>query len=164
LTREEEIVQGASKNEDADFNLYFIGAPLMQHYTWDEKVYSSTSMGYARSQLKTPYLSAYSPSGAVLGQTPKEVLMGAAAHELAHNELFEESTGLHHPRAPKKQPIGVKFVDFLPHKNFTLQTEEDDRKRLMWPEYQDPNPVTSRTPSLLLKDECDKLIGVWVEP
>lgn len=166
LSREEQIVQTASKDLTSDFNLYFIPAPLVQRARFEETILGGNeglpSAGHARSTLRTPYISAFNPASGAL-QTPAPLLLHAAAHEIAHSSPFQVTGnlpgGLAHPREEKKNPNTGKFEwsPNMPEKNFTLLDLQSDSLRLMWGRYQPVNPSTGRPPGLLLKDEVDKL-------
>lgn len=168
LTREEQLVRAASWNDDPEMlNLYFIAAPFQSNsFLFDTHV-QSHPLGYARSVIRSPYISAYQPPGTPSLQTSTESLVQAAAHELAHNDLFEQidNGGLHHPwhkaenAADKAKPEAENGL--LPHDPddwHTLLDQQADRLRLMW--FQTPkavNPATGRMPGMLLKHEADRL-------
>lgn len=162
-TREEQLVKVASYNSGAGvMNLYFIGA---QFRSSRSETSNSQPLGFARSLLRRPYISAFDSRKALADQSKTFQLSGAAAHELAHNDLINdnEAEGLHHPwttlgKGATHPEAENGFIPFSPEKTFTLYDQQTDRLRLMWPGVADaPNAATSRYPAKLLKHEVDRL-------
>jgi len=79
------------------------------------------------------------------------------AHELGHNDLIYPGGDLLHPRQVLIKNDEITFVTFRPEVSFPLAKEVDDRKRLMWPL---PQKGVEFFPTLLIKDECDRLHGI----
>lgn len=154
LSPEEAVVQTASKDPNAVFNLYFIGAPIMLRATANGGAVSMDPAGYARSDFITPYIVAfkrYDPA-------PTWRLIGAAAHEIAHSAFFgnpmRPSAGLEHPWTTSFQD---QLEPYFPEKTYTSADVNTDQLRLMWERYAASASRTGRYPGMLLKDEADKL-------
>lgn len=159
LSPEELLLRSAAHDSNVDFNLYYIGSGLSKFTIIGDIKFPKPEwlLGFARTSHKTPYVCAFDQLAVpITNQTPTNALAGSAAHELAHNHLFRERTGLRHPRVQAKVNGVTKYVPDKPENSFTLNKEADDRLRLMWPDYTDGGVF----PEMLLKDECDRLHGI----
>ena len=130
LSREEQIVHTASKDNNATFNLYFLPTNIAMRIPLGGGHVNYDGMAaYARSNLRTPYVEAKEgPFAATTNQ-----LLKTAAHEIAHSTFFGAPTGirgLHHPwhRDSENDPI----APYEPAKNFTNLDLDTDKLRLMW--------------------------------
>lgn len=168
VTREEALVHAASRNHAVGtINLYFIAAPIQVHSSVLGVNLQSQPLGYGRAKIRSPYISAYKPPGSASLQTSEQGLVHVAAHEIAHNDLFDQIDvgGLHHPwrlaesAADRANPeIENGLLPHDPADWHTLLDQQADRLRLMW--FQAPeavNPATGRMPGMLLKHEADRL-------
>jgi len=158
ISKEEQIVQTAAKDTNATFNLYYVPARLCRRLIFQGQVSVQTPEGYARSDLRTPYISALDPVNPTYSSSSK-VLLGTAAHEIAHSAFFAlkgdaASLGLSHPWTLNHANNKVER-DF-PDKSFSLVDRDSDKLRLMW--FSQPELASvSRFPGKLLKSETDKL-------
>lgn len=168
-TSEEDLIENASFNSSNNtFNLYYIGSQISSTGGKD------CPAGFARSHLRRPYIAAFDRNLHVSKpQTQTFMLLGASAHELAHNDLFSTNTsgrGLHHPWMPDLPDIRTvnsfyheanfevidKLIPYRPTRNHTLLDQQNNRKSLMWYVYpEEKNPATGRFPSKIIKQEAD---------
>ena len=142
-TPEEDIINAAAFDPNADFNLYFLPTGIQSHLIYGTPpnyIVSNDAVGLARAVLGTPYIAANGPD--------KITLLHTAAHELGHNRL-NGSEGLPHPRV-NNQPSPLSNA-------VPLKRLDDDKKRLMWENNQPVNPETGRPPGMLIKHEWDVL-------
>lgn len=151
---EEDVLFASSFDQQADLNIYYIPTQIRQLFEFNGIARSGTALGFAPrstgSGSKVVYISSMHST------MPEQYLAGIAAHEIAHHRLFPGGTGLGHPRSKSGNHYVPNSKTDYPLKNL-----QDDKKRLMFP-YSQIN--TNNYPGLLLKEECDKLRGVWVQP
>ncbi len=158
ISKEEQIVQAAAKDANATFNLYYIPARLCHRLIFQNQVSVQTPEGYARSDLRTPYISALDPVNPTHSSSGK-VLLGTAAHEISHSALFglqgdAANLGLSHPWTLNH--ANNKVERYFPDKSYSLIDRDSDKLRLIW--FSQPELTSaSRFPSKLIKIEADKL-------
>jgi hypothetical protein len=157
LTQEEQLVQAALKDPAATFNLYYIAAPITQRFRSDGNPGMLTSVGYARSSLRTPYISTYNPINSKKHSTTAQLLV-AAAHEMGHSAVIPNQVatgtkfGLAHPWTENKNEV---LVPYIPQDNFTSLDLSSDVMRLMWLRVPKEDAVV--LPGKFIKHEADKL-------
>ncbi len=156
VSREEQIVHAASKDANSTFNLYFIPAKLNRRLTVAGQPRFQSPEGWARCDLRTPYISAFdaiNPSDS----TSTPILLGAAAHEIAHSKFFDVANdrikhGLGHP-----WDLYEKLERSQPDDNFSMIDKDIDSLRLMWFSYPLKLSGGNRFPAKLIKNEADKI-------